>query len=342
MPSPLVSILIPTFNRSEVFPAVVDGLVAQGYGEWEAVVVDDGSEAVHREALAREARRDSRIRFLDRVGERRGAPVCRNQAFAASRGEFVLFHDSDDAMAPECLEQRVAVLRARPELDFAVFQCELFRERPGDTALWLNVHAGDDDLLRLLRHDDPWCIASPLYRRGALEKIGPWDESLRSWQDWELHIRALMGGLKYERRNEGLFYVRMADPGRESIGNRTLSAEHLRAQEKLVVELGGRLAKWERARWLHRRALGGLHLFLADRWRRAGEPEEAARVWRRGRERGLFGWPGWLLGMAWLGLVPDGLASRVVRRGLRHLDPTLFFPIPSRTFMRTPRGTAER
>lgn len=342
MPLPLVSILIPTYNRSEVFPAVVEGLLAQGYAEWEVVVVDDGSAPDQREALAREAARDPRIRFLDREGERRGAPVCRNQAFAASRGEFILFHDSDDAMAPECLEQRVAVLRARPELDFAVFQCELFRTTPGDTPLWLNVHAGDDDLLRLLRHDDPWFTASPLYRRTALERIGPWDEALASWQDWELHIRALMAGLKYERRNEGLCYMRLADPARESIGNRTMSAEHLRAQEKLVVDLSRRLAKWERARWLHRRALGGLHLFLADRWRRAGEPEEAANVWRRGRERRLYGWVSWLLGMAWLGLVPDGLPSRVVRRGLRHLDPTLFFPIPSPTFMKTPRGTAER
>jgi hypothetical protein len=115
-----------------------------------------------------------------------------------ARGEFVVFLDSDDLLAPWCLEQRVRQLNALPDNDFAVFPAMVFRSQPGDqNVLWNNLDCTMTEIDRFLRGTPPWCIASPMWRIESLRRIGGLNETLRYGEDAELHLRGILRGLTW-------------------------------------------------------------------------------------------------------------------------------------------------
>jgi hypothetical protein len=107
---PTVSIIIPFFNRIEWLLEAVESVLAQTYGDWELIVVDDGSTEPFD--LARLGS-DPRITYLRQ--DNRGAAAARNAGIARARGEFIAFLDADDAFRPSKLEVQVAFMRAHPD-----------------------------------------------------------------------------------------------------------------------------------------------------------------------------------------------------------------------------------
>jgi glycosyltransferase involved in cell wall biosynthesis len=98
--APYFSIVIPVFNRCVAVRRAIDSCLAQECGAFEVVVVDDGSADGTVEAVAQYS--DPRVRLiLHRTN--RGVCPARNSAVRASRGEWVIFLDSDHEMLPGCL-----------------------------------------------------------------------------------------------------------------------------------------------------------------------------------------------------------------------------------------------
>src|ERR1039458_7930312 len=124
--TPLVSIIIPTKNRCELLRETIASAVGQTYPHWEAIIVDDGSDDGTEEMVREVASTDTRVRFVRRARNPRGASTCRNIGVSAASGEYVVFLDSDDLLAPRCLERRVEVMQQHPQVDFAVFLTQLF------------------------------------------------------------------------------------------------------------------------------------------------------------------------------------------------------------------------
>lgn len=336
MQDTIVSVVVPTYNRSVFLPPLVSALIGQTYPAWEALVLDDGSTPDELAAIQAECARDPRIRFMTAGSAVSGAPARRNQGLAAARGRYIIFHDSDDILSPTALAERVQLLDDNPGWDFLVSPTELFRQVPGDTGLMLNTLGAGDNLLRLLRHDNPWLTLSVTYRRGVVERIGGWDETLPSWQDWELHVRALMKGVPHGITTTGLCHYRLAGGEQGSIGLESLSAEHRMAQVALLEVLARRLREDGPQDRLYRRAVGGMFLCLADRARREGRTAEALGIWKRAHDIGLMGRIAWLLGVAYLRQEPTSLVARAWRRLLLRCDQSLFYSVPSRTCMKTP------
>lgn len=178
----------------------LQSLAAQTMPEWECIVVDDGSSDGSLDVVAEFAAKDARVRLMQRTREPKGACTCRNIAVENARGRYVLFLDTDDLLAPFCLEQRVTVLEAAPNLDFAIFPMLLFRETASAADRLWNIETTQDDLVRVLRQD-PICQGTgSLWRRDAFVRLGMWDERLAIWQDIELHVRAFARGFRYEKR----------------------------------------------------------------------------------------------------------------------------------------------
>ena len=86
-PSALVSVVIPIKDRSHLFAVTVRSLTAQTRGDWEAIVVDDGSSPEEFARVAELTGSDPRFRLLRNPGPRHGACASRNVGLAASRGE---------------------------------------------------------------------------------------------------------------------------------------------------------------------------------------------------------------------------------------------------------------
>lgn len=291
----MVSIVIPVKGRSEFLSETLGSLVAQTDPGWEAVVVDDGSTAEEFTRIGELTRVDARIRFLRREAGRGGASVCRNEGFRASRGEYVLFLDSDDLLAPGCLEGRVKALRERPDVDFVVFGIQLFQKRAGDMPVfWNTLIEAEDDVRRFLRVDPPWGTHAVLWRREAVQRAGLWDESARCWQDWEFHLRALLAGLRYAKVPVGDCHWRFLASG--SLSKATPDPTRMLARITLVEGMIDRLKAQGRLDEDFRLILGGLMIRLALPWFGPRPWDLGDAILRRAGVTGLV--PAWQVLMA--------------------------------------------
>jgi glycosyltransferase involved in cell wall biosynthesis len=224
----LVTIIIPTFDRAELLKDALNSIKTQTYSDWETIVVDDGSSDSTKSMVVECAKGDPRIRFHQRDRLPKGAPACRNIGLAAARGDYVIFLDSDDLLAPTCLERRTKAIITNPAADFIVFQGTFFETQP-DTLIgpW-NVETGESDLARFLRGDSVWHTTGPVWKKAFVESLGGFDERLSCWQDVDIHSRALLQNPQYESQLNAApdYFIRRH-------ATATLSQQGLRTRENI-------------------------------------------------------------------------------------------------------------
>ena len=134
---------------------------------------------------------------------------------------------------------------------------EWFSETIGDTKLLWNEPDNQEAMDRFPWNDVVWSTISPLWRRSALDRIGPWNTSLACWQDWEFHIRALASGLRHAHLPEVLNFIR--DHGGPRISQNLAAI----VREKSKIEACRLAARHLQAGGLMRRDRGdGLGVFL--------------------------------------------------------------------------------
>ena len=109
---PIVSVVIPTFNRAHLIMRALQSVLTQTFTAWETIVVDDGSTDDTETVVL--SLGDSRIRYC-RQPENRGPAAARNRGMREAKGEFIAFLDSDDEWFPDKLELQVARFRELPE-----------------------------------------------------------------------------------------------------------------------------------------------------------------------------------------------------------------------------------
>jgi glycosyltransferase involved in cell wall biosynthesis len=315
---PVVSIVTPTKNRLKLLQETVQSITAQTFSDWECLVVDDGSSDGTDEFMTDLASRDPRFKYLKREGELAGANVCRNQGIYASTGEFIIFLDSDDLLSPTCLDVRTQHLRSHASLDFMVFQAGTFKERVGDSDILWHPFTPGDDLSRFLQHECVWDITGPIWRRSVFERLGMFDESLRSMQDYDLHIRILANQLTYVKLRLVDHYIRGHNFDQKTSHLHFRSADYIRGVEKLPGRFLEILQQRQLTTWSRVRLIQGLAFSTAENWVKIGEHREASRSWGRQRELGI---PThlYLAGRIALHLLrvssnPNSLAQRIVNK----------------------------
>jgi glycosyltransferase involved in cell wall biosynthesis len=182
---PLVSVVLPTRDRSSYLVRAVESVMAQSYLDWELVVVDDASLDGTPAVLAGIA--DPRVRTFRGPGK--GVCAARNVALGEARGALVAYLDDDNVMHPEWLKSVVWGFEQRPAADVlygAVLVDDALRvDGRGSGALPL-LYFGAYDYHALARSNlaDIGCIA---HRAGLPE--ARFDESLREMGDWDLLLR---------------------------------------------------------------------------------------------------------------------------------------------------------
>lgn len=118
MSNPVVSVVIPTFNRKHTLNRALDSVVAQTYTDWEIILVDDGSTD-GTESLASEytIRLGEKFDYIQQE-EHAGCCAARNRGIEESRGKYIAFLDSDDEFIPNKLERQLELFEADPDLGF--------------------------------------------------------------------------------------------------------------------------------------------------------------------------------------------------------------------------------
>jgi glycosyltransferase involved in cell wall biosynthesis len=196
MSTPLVSIIIPTFNRASIINDTLDSILDQTYSNWECLVVDDGSTDETKKVIHNYALKDPRISALERPPEKsKGANSCRNYGLSLAKGDYVIFFDSDDIMAMTCLEKRVEAFNKYENKDFLVFSMGIFKKKyayeipPNRKVVNLPLDKTIEDFI--LSVALPWNVCRPIFKMSLIQnKIG-FNEKIHNFQDDEFHIRLL-------------------------------------------------------------------------------------------------------------------------------------------------------
>jgi len=192
-----ISIVIPVYNRSDLLNETLESIKGQIYRGFECLLIDDGSEEYHIDLLKKMISADERFKFFSRKNKPKGASTCRNIGISEARGEFTLFLDSDDLMAPWCLEQRLSLFDSCPEKDFIVCQTALFRHEEYFADRLHSALKSEDDLRAFIRMHG-WGTSSTFFKTNFL-RHHKFDEQARSWQDIEFHIRLLLKRPNYRK-----------------------------------------------------------------------------------------------------------------------------------------------
>jgi glycosyltransferase involved in cell wall biosynthesis len=212
---PRVSIVIPTYNRAALVCETLESAFAQTYGDFEAIVVDDGSTDGTREALGKY--NDSRLRYFHQ--QNAGISAARNHALKQARGEYIAFLDSDDIWEPYKLDLMVRLLDRFPGVRFAFSDFSIMREgsplQSGGLSTWHHPTRRWEDVFTEA-HDfaalgvpspaglptesfrvyvgeiygpslaEPWVLPSAaLVRRSALSVVAELPDASVTCSDWE-------------------------------------------------------------------------------------------------------------------------------------------------------------
>jgi glycosyltransferase involved in cell wall biosynthesis len=181
--TPLVSVVMPARNESRYVGEAVQSVVEQSYGEWELVVVNDGSTDATAEIVRSFA--DPRIRVYDQPGL--GFVGALNRGLALARGDLIARLDADDIAHPKRLESQVEFLANHPGVGLVGSAAQyLFPE--GERVLSRRP-TGDPALRRALLRDNPFVHSSIMLRRSVLHAIGGYDARYPSDTDYDLWVR---------------------------------------------------------------------------------------------------------------------------------------------------------
>lgn len=184
---PLVSVIIPAYNRAHLLGRAIDSVLAQTYPHLEIIIVDDASIDHTKELVDSYQARDNRIRYL--VHERnKGPSAARNTGLAAATGNFIAFLDSDDEWLPERIERHIEVFDRHPDCHI-VYSPMKWVYSDGTTRV-VGTDAPEGRVFEQLLLGN--VVGNPsacVIRRECFEKVGGFDEDLRYSEDYDLWLR---------------------------------------------------------------------------------------------------------------------------------------------------------
>ncbi len=165
----------------------LDSVCAQTLAVDEIIVIDDGSSDETEAALR--GRDDHRLRYHWQANA--GVSAARNRGMSLARGRYIALLDSDDTWLPDKTRLQCEFLQARP--DYGLVLCDVTRvddaQRDIDVFRRREVIREDGWVLRWILHNPSFVPASAMFRREVFEDIGGFDESLRTAEDIDYHLR---------------------------------------------------------------------------------------------------------------------------------------------------------
>ncbi|OOV18377.1 glycosyltransferase family 2 protein [Flavobacterium sp. LM4] len=192
--SPLVSVIIPIYNRAHLIGETLESILEQSYQNWECIIVDDGSTDTTVEVIKEYVQKDNRFQLHYRPFDRlQGGNAARNYGFEVSKGQYINWFDSDDLMASFFLEKRLDFIEKNNQYDFVVFSMGLLKEGIKQVDKHRSsVNESNINTIKLFVAGKkiPWQVSRPIYKRNIIQNI-KFNESLLRFQDIEYSIRLL-------------------------------------------------------------------------------------------------------------------------------------------------------
>jgi glycosyltransferase involved in cell wall biosynthesis len=182
---PLVSVVIPNYNHAQYVGDAIRSVLAQGYHNYEIIVVDDGSTDNSREVIAA---------FGDQVRcifqQNAGLSAARNTGIKASKGSLIGVLDADDMYEPAYLSTLVAALQEHFDAD-GIYCGYQFVDHLNTLLPQIEARPVEPEKLYEALLDGNFFVPESIFlRRAVYDNVGLFDEALRACEDWDVWLRA--------------------------------------------------------------------------------------------------------------------------------------------------------
>ena len=244
--SPLVSIVIPTYNRADLISKAIQSVIDQTYKNWELIVVDNYSDDNTKEVI--EAFNDDRILmlFAPRTGS---VAASRNLGVAHSNGEWIAFLDSDDWWLPEKLKHVSKAMRISPDLIYHDLQIVNANGASMKQKRTKSRNLKEPIYLDLLLNGNDIALSSVVVRRATFLEVKGMNESPTFFavEDYDLWLRIaqITNRFVYISKELGAYRLHDGNIGRinsfDYLSNAIkghldlLNVDHLRKYQSLYV-----------------------------------------------------------------------------------------------------------
>ena len=182
---PNVSVIITTYKRANLVSHAIESVLAQTYTDYEIIVVNDGSPDNTKEVLDQ---------FGDKITaihqENQGVSAARNAGIKSAQGQYIAFLDDDDLWVQNKLEKQVACLESNPNIGLVYSDMFCFNENGVFPDTWEKANPTppvQQSWILFLRNFIP--TPSVVVRRDCLDKVGLFDETLTTCEDYDLWLR---------------------------------------------------------------------------------------------------------------------------------------------------------
>ena len=185
---PMVSVIVPTYNRPDRLQVALSSILAQTYQDFEIIVVNDGTIDVSD--VITPLNRDGRITTI-RHDHNRGLAAARNTGLRAAKGRYIAYLDDDDTYLPDHLHTLVTALQNGEHKVAYTDAWRIHEVRQGDQYVVTGrdiPYSRDFNCIDLLlcNYFPVLCV---MHEKACLEQVGVFDESLFAHEDWDLWIR---------------------------------------------------------------------------------------------------------------------------------------------------------
>jgi glycosyltransferase involved in cell wall biosynthesis len=184
--APKVSIVIPAYNAMTYLPDTLASVFQQTFSDFEVLLVDDGSTDRLQTWVA-QTLSDRRVKLISQSNQ--GLSAARNTGITHSQSEYIAFLDADDLWHPTKLAQQVQWLDAHPTIGLIYNQTAQIDAAGTPTGRVLGSAIAGNILPQMLQRNIIDCPSSVVVRRQCFDRVGLFDRTLRSVEDWDMWIR---------------------------------------------------------------------------------------------------------------------------------------------------------
>lgn len=199
----MISIIIPTHNRSDLLQNAIRSVINQTYQDIEVIVVDDASIYDNKSFIDSF---DSRIIYY-RYETNQGGNVCRNKGVKLSSGEFVAFLDDDDTWKPDKLQKQISLIQAK-EIDLCYTGKSINMVGENLQVLSRRYSFAKPKYSNLkksiMRNNFIGTTSSIIIKKEKFLKVGGFDVNMSALQDYDFYIRFIHAGFNVVGIDEGL------------------------------------------------------------------------------------------------------------------------------------------
>ena len=204
---PLISIVLPTYNRKGVIGRAINSVIRQSYHKWELIIIDDGSTDGTEEFI-RTYGNSYNIKYVKQPN--RGVSISRNNGISLSKGEYIAFIDSDDEWIERKLEAQLDFFNLHTEIALVFSNANLIKP-DGIIASKPEIIKHDRDEIFTLESvfKDPYFgIPTVMIRKDIFDIVGKFDESLNTAEDIDLFLRiSLKKSIGYQHDKFANIYI---------------------------------------------------------------------------------------------------------------------------------------